>query len=218
MSDLSAARETMVEGQVRTNDVTDRRLIAAMRAIPREAFAPKSKRAVVYGDLDVPVADGRWLLRPRDFSKLVQALDIRPNEVVLDIACGRGYSSAVLACLAETVVALESEADLAKSAQTTLSNLGIDTVAVVTGALAGAAAAEGPYAAVFVNAAVEVVPPAWLDVLSEGGRLGVIVRKGPIGQARLFTKSGGVIGDRALFDSGAPLLPGFEAVPTFTFS
>ncbi len=107
MFDFTAARETMLDSQIRTNDVTDRRIQAAFRKIPRECFVPKAKIAMAYGDANVDLGGGRWMLRPRDFSKMVEAADIADTDIILDIACGRGYSVAIMAQLAETVVALE---------------------------------------------------------------------------------------------------------------
>ncbi len=217
MMDFDAARAAMVEGQVRVSDVTDPRLLQAMREVPRERFTPKSKHALAYGDLETPVSDTRLMLRPRDFAKLVQALHVKPTDLALDLACGRGYSTAVLARLAEAVVGVESEAALAEKAGEALVDAGVDNAAVVQADLKAGAPDQGPFDVIFVNGAVESPPSAWLDQLAEGGRLGVIVANGPIGRARVFTKAGGVVGDRIVFDSGAPILPGFERVQGFQF-
>lgn len=217
MSDAAEARTAMVEGQVRANDVTDRRLVAAMREVARESFAPKAKRALVYGDVEVEVGPGRWLLRPRDFAKLVQALGVEPTDVVLDIASGRGYSTAVLARMAEAVVSLESDETLAERAATTLEKQGVDNAVVVRNDLKVGVPGQGPFDVIFVNGAVETPSSSWFDQLSEGGRLGVVVREGPVGRARVFTKAGGVVGSRDVFDSAAPLLAGFERPSAFTF-
>lgn len=217
MSDAARARAAMVEGQVRANDVTDRRLVAAMRDVPREAYAPKSMRALVYGDVDVPIGDDRWLLRPREFAKLAQALAVQPDDVVLDVACGRGYAIAVFARLAEAVVGLESDESLAERAAQTLERNGVDNVVVVRNDLKVGVPGQGPFDVIFVNGAVETLPTSWFDQLSEGGRLGVVVREGPVGRATVFTKAGGVVGSAVVFDSAAPALPGFERPATFSF-
>lgn len=217
MTDYAAAREAMVEGQVRANDVPDRDLQAAMRTIPRELFAPKSARALAYSDLETPLADGRVMMAPRDFAKLTYALDVRPEHAVLDVACGRGYSSAVLARLAEGVVGLEPDPDLAAKATDLLAKVGADNAVVVTGDPASGVPKQGPFDVIFVNGAVEVVPDAWLEQLSDGGRLGVIVREGPIGKARIYTRHDGAVGERTVFDSGASLLPGLRQARAFEF-
>lgn len=217
MIDFAQARMAMVEGQVRANDVTDRALLAALRAVPRELFAAKARRALVYGDAEVEVGPGRWLLRPRDFAKLAQALEIKPSDVVLDIACGRGYSTAVFARMATTVVALESDPELARRATELLGQIDALNTAVITGDLKAGAPDHGPFDAIFVNGAVTAAPETWLAQLADAGRLGVIERDGPVGRARIYTKSGGVVGARTAFDSAAPLLPGFEMVRGFAF-
>jgi len=215
--DYAAARTAMVEGQVRTNDVTDRALQAALRAVPRELFAPKSKRSLAYGDLDLPIAEGRWLLRPRDLSKLIQALAITPDDVVLDLACGRGYSTAVLAHLAEMVVGVEAEDGLVERASDALNTVGVSNAAVVKGDIKAGAPDQGPFNAIFVNGAVEEVPAAWLDQLADGGRLGVVVREAGVGRATVFTRAGGAVGSRVMFECATPLLPGFARPKAFTF-
>ncbi len=217
MMDAKAARLAMVNGQVRTNDVTDTALQDALAAVPREVYVPKSRWAIAYADVDVPLQEGRWMLRPRDFAKLVAALDVRDSDVVLDVACGRGYSTAVLARLAETVIGLEDDADAVARASETLSQQGVDNAAVVQGALAEGAQAHGPFDVIFVNGAVEETPDAWLAQLAEGGRLGVVVRDGPVGKARIFTRAGDVASDRVVFDAGTPTLPGFTRPTAFQF-
>lgn len=217
MSDFAAARQAMVEGQVRVNDVTDRRLVAAMRDIPREKFVPRGKLASAYADLHVEVAAGRWLIRPRDFSKLVQFLDVQPGDLVLDLACGLGYSSAVLARLGETVVAVEDSDALVERASRTLSEAGADNAVVIKGSLKAGAADQGPFNVIFVNGAVAEPPAAWLDQLVDGGRLGVFEMARGAGQAVLYRRDGGVVGRRALFDAQAPMLPGFAPQPEFVF-
>ncbi len=217
MIDADAARTAMIKGQVRTNDVTDKRLQDALAAVPRERFAPKSKRSLAYAELELMVADGRWLPRPRDFAKLVEALAVKPGDVVLDVACGRGYSTAVLSHIAETVIGLEDERALVERAGQLLVELGVDNAVVVFGALAQGQADQGPFDVIFVNGAVEEVPDAWLGQLADGGRLGVVTREGPVGKARIFTRAGDTVSDRHVFDSTASLLPGFERPPAFQF-
>lgn len=215
--DFDAARETMVESQIRTADVTDYALLSAFRRTARERFVPAAQMALAYGDAIVDYGDGRSLMRPRDFAKLVQAADIKPHEVVLDLACGRGYSTAILAQLADTVVGLETDGDRVNRATDLLTEADVLNAAVVEGDLKKGAPEHGPFDVIMVSAAVSSVPQSWFAQLANGGRLAVIVQNGPMGRATLFTKSGNAIGDRVVFDATAPLLPGFTPEPSFVF-
>jgi protein-L-isoaspartate(D-aspartate) O-methyltransferase len=215
--DFDAARETMVESQIRPSDVTDLKLLAAFRRIPRERFIPASKMALAYGDTVLEYGDGRSLLSPRDFAKLVQAADIQPDEVVLDISCARGYSTAILSKLAETVVGLETDDDIVDRATTLLTDLDVVNAAVVKGDLKRGASEHGPFDVIIVGGAVPEVPQTWFGQLANGGRLAVIIKDGPVGRATIFTKSGNAIGDRVVFDAHAPVLSGFESVDSFVF-
>lgn len=217
MNDFAAMRLSMVEGQVRTNDVTDRRIIAAMRDLPRERFTPQGMDATSYADLHVELAPGRVMLRPRDFSKLVQALEIEADDRALDLACGRGYSTAVLSRMAASVVAVEEDAGLAARAQAVLADLGADNAVVLTRALAAGAPDEAPFDVILVNGAVSETPRAWLDQLADGGRLGVFERVRGAGKAVLYRRDGGATGRRELFDAEVPSLPGFTPAPAFVF-
>ena len=213
--DFDASRETMVESQIRTADVTDLDLLSAFRRVPRERFVPASKMALAYGDAVVDYGDGRALLRPRDFAKLIQAADIQPHEIVLNIACARGYSVAILAQVADTVVGLETEDDAVDRATSLLTDIDVLNVAVVKGDLKRGAPEHGPFDVIIVNGAVADVPEAWLGQLANGGRLVLIQKSGPIGRATILTKSGEAVGDRVVFDANAPFLPGFEPVKSF---
>ena len=215
--DFDAARETMVESQIRPADVTDLTLLAAFRHTPRERFVPASKMALAYGDTVLNYGDGRSLLLPRDFAKLVQAADIQPDEVVLDISCARGYSTAILSKLAETVVGLDVDDETVDRATTLLTDLDVLNAAVVKGDLKRGAAEHGPFNVIIVGGAVSSVPDAWFGQLANGGRLAVIIKDGSVGRATIFTKTGNAIGDRVIFDANAPFLPGFEPASQFVF-
>lgn len=215
--DFAAARETMVESQIRTADVTDPALVSAFRKTPRERFVPSARMALAYGDAVVDYDEGRALLRPRDFAKLAQAADIQPHEVVLDIGCGRGYSTAILAQVADTVVGLESDDEAVDRATALLTETDIMNAAVVKGDLKRGAPEHGPFDVIMVSGAVSSVPEAWFGQLANGGRLAVIVKNGPIGRATIFTKSGDALGDRVIFDANAPFMQGFESAPSFVF-
>ena len=208
--DLEAARTAMIDSQVRPNDVTDRRLISAMAAVPRETFVAPAKRASAYADIMVETGPGRWLVAARDFSKLVNIAAIRETDRVLDIAPGAGYSTAVLSKLAASVVALEQ--DEAAAATVRQNVPGAD---VVVGPLKAGVAAKGPFDVIFVNGSVDEVPQAWLDQLAEGGRLAVAVSEGSVRRARIYTRSGDKSAWRTPFDTAIPPLPGFEKAAEF---
>jgi len=216
MSDLEDARRKMVASQVRPADVTDRRLQDAMLAIPRERFLPRSMAGSAYADMEVDLGEGRRFMSPRDFAKLVQALAVKSGDLVLDLACARGYSTAILSRLCETVIGIESNKAFASKAEGALSDVGADNAVIVTGDVKKGAPEQGPFDVILVNGAVEVVPDAWLDQIAEGGRMAVIVRERGVGRARLFTRHGGVVGSRDVFDSMTSVLPGFEREPEFS--
>lgn len=217
MSEFEQARKHMVDSQIRPADVTDRRLIGAFLDIPRHLFVPRSRRAAAYADSQVVTSDNRTLMRPRDLAKLIHAADVQPHELVLDVAGGRGYSTAILARMAETVVGVENDEDGLSRSSALLSEIGADNAVVVEGDPKAGVPNQGPFDVIFVNGAVDAVPTAWFDQLAEGGRLVVIVRKGPVGKATVFTKSSAGIGERVVFDANATVLPGFEAEAGFAF-
>ena len=210
MSDFSARRTMMVDTQVRPSDVTKFPIIEAMLDVPRESYVPDSKREEAYVSGDLALGPSRVMLEPRTFAKLLDTLDIGPDEVVLDIGCGLGYSTAVIARLAQTVVAVEENAAMASEAQTTLSTNGVDNAAVIEGALTDGMAKHGPYDVIVLNGAVEQVPTGILDQLKDGGRIGCIFMEDALGIARIGSKIDGEITWRFAFNASAPLLPGFE--------
>jgi len=155
------------------------------------------------------------MMAPRTLAKLLQLASFEASDVVLTIGCANGYASAVIARIVQTVVALESDAELAASAQRTLGTLSADNVAVVTGPLAEGYAAEGPYDAIVIEGAVGEPPRALLDQLKDGGRLVAVVDQGPVGKAMLWRRLGDGFDSRAAFDASAPTLPGFERPNVF---
>ncbi|HEX3652331.1 MAG TPA: protein-L-isoaspartate O-methyltransferase [Rhizomicrobium sp.] len=216
MPDFRAQRLNMVESQVRTNDVTDVRIQEAMREIPRERFVPTSKQAVAYADTIVEIVPGRFLLDPRTFSKLAELAEIEPADRVLDVGSASGYSTAVLSRLAHEVIALEEDAELVRVATDVLPSLGISP-RVVQGKLADGYAAGAPYNVIFINGGIEELPPALERQLAEGGRLVVVLRKGPQGRGYLFLREQGRMSSRADFDATVPLLAGFSRPKSFVF-
>jgi len=215
--DYAEARLNMVENQIRTNRVTDPLIFKAMGELPREAFVPGEKAGIAYIDEDIEIAPGRYLMEPMVLARLLQAAEITESDVVLDIGCGTGYASAVLSHMANTVVALESDAGLAAQATETLSALEIDTVAVVEGALSAGAPKQAPYDVIFIGGAVAEVPQAIAGQLAEGGRLVAVTNKKSIGTGALITNHRGILTRRDLFDAATPFLPGFEPAPEFVF-
>jgi protein-L-isoaspartate(D-aspartate) O-methyltransferase len=210
MIDFFQRRQMMVDTQVRPSDVTKFPIIAAMLAIPREVYVPQARREAAYVGENLPIAPGRVMLEPRTLAKLMDALDVQPGEAVLDLGCGLGYSTAVLARLAEAVIAVEEDADLAADAQRTLSAEGVDNAAVMVGPLTAGAAKHGPYDVIMLQGGVETVPDALLAQLREGGRIGAIFMEAALGTARIGHMSQGRVTWRQVFNAGAPVLPGFE--------
>lgn len=215
MTDFAGARRHMVDGQVRTANVTDRSLISAMSDVPRERFLPAASTALAYLDMDVPVGSGRRLLRPMIFAKLIQAAGIGPTDRVLDVGCATGYSAAILGQIAGEVVALEEDADLAKAAADSLSSQ--PNITIKTGALASGWPQNAPYDAVVLEGATQVVPHALCEQLKNGGRLVCVLGAGPGAKAMIYTRGMGDVAGRPVFDAAASLLPGFAKTPVFAF-
>jgi protein-L-isoaspartate(D-aspartate) O-methyltransferase len=221
MIDFAAARRMMVDGQVRTSDVTDLRLIAAMMALPRERFVPDAKADLAYLDLDLPVTEGpgsaRRLLKPMVLAKLIQAAAVGETDHVLVVGCATGYSAAVLGRLAKSVVALEQDATLASRARENLPAISANNVTVASGPLTAGWPADAPYDVILLDGASEVAPQALFGQLKAGGRLVGVVGRAPTSKAMLYRSSGGEASGRPVFDAAAPLLPGFAEPPAFVF-
>jgi protein-L-isoaspartate(D-aspartate) O-methyltransferase len=221
MSGFSIARQKMVDGQVRTSDVTDIGIIDAMLAVPRESFVPVNQQALAYLDLDLDVSDGgspkRFLIQPAVTAKLLQAAEIVDTDNVLVVGCATGYAAAVVARLAARVTATEGDSGLAERAKRILGLLGVGNVVVKTAAAADGDPANAPYDVIVLNGATEVAPLGLYQQLKEGGRLvGVFALASPA-RAMIVTHSHHDFGNRALFDAAAPVLPGLERVPAFVF-
>ncbi len=187
-ADLAAERSIMVDSQVRPNDVPDLSIQDAMRGVAREALIAPAQRHLAYADTEVEYAPGRWLLRPRDIAKLLQALRPRSGEAALAIAAP--YAAAVLEAMGLHVTRLE---------------------AADAGVIAGA------WPLIICEGAVAGTPAAWLAGLAPGGRLGVVEREGPVGHAMLYLRSGEAVGSRRLFDATPPVMAGFKAARGFVF-
>jgi len=219
MIDFAAARRMMVDGQVRTSDVTDLRIIAAMLELPRERFVPSAHAELAYLDRDVPVGVGgsRCLLKPMVLAKLLQAAAVQADDHVLDVGCASGYSSALLGRLAQSVVAHEEDPALARQAEANLAALGARNVTVAIGPLTAGWPPKAPYDLILINGAIEVVPGALRAQLKDGGRLLAVVGRPPLSRAMLYRSVAGDVSGWPIFDAGAPQLPGFAAPPQFVF-
>jgi protein-L-isoaspartate(D-aspartate) O-methyltransferase len=217
MLNMAKARALMVEAQVRTNDVTDPRIIEAMSRLPRERFVPDGKRHLAYSDTCVQLADDRYLLDPRSFAKMAQLAEIGDQDRVLDVACGLGYSTAVFASMAREVVGLEEDESLAAEGSRAMREFGAGRAKVVKGPLTDACASDAPYDVIFINGAVQQIPPAFIDQLREGGRLIAIFQDGPVGKAHFCVHKGGALSHRVAFDATVPALRRFERSRSFVF-
>jgi protein-L-isoaspartate(D-aspartate) O-methyltransferase len=221
MSGFATARQKMVDGQVRTSDVTDPRILDAMLAVPRENFVPESKRALAYLDLDLDVAEGgrqkRYLVKPVLTAKLLQAAELSGTDNVLIVGAATGYAAAVAARLAGKVTATESDPALCAKGASAISDLGLGNVTFRTAAAGAGDSAAAPYDAIILNGGTEIMPDGLCGQLKEGGRLlGVFANRVP-SRAMIVTRIHGDLGHRTLFDAVAPVLPGLERVPAFVF-
>ncbi|WP_425052495.1 protein-L-isoaspartate O-methyltransferase family protein [Psychromarinibacter sp. S121] len=215
MTDHATRRRMMVDTQVRPSDVTKYPIIDAMLEVPRERFVPDDARPTAYVDDNIDLAPGRTVLAPRTLAKLLDALEIDTDDLVLDLGCGLGYATAVVSRLAEAVVAVEADETLAAEAEALLSEISADNAAVVTAPLNEGAPKHGPYDVILVEGAVETLPQALADQLKDGGRIGALFAEGALCQARIGIKADGVLSWRWAFDASAPVLPGFARSAEF---
>ncbi len=222
MTNFSDLRRNMVDCQLRPNDITDLRILEAFDQVPREQFVPEALQTTSYADREIQLVSRdesrgpRSMLTPMALGSLLEVADIEPTDYILDVGCLTGYSSAVLAHLAESVVAVEAVPEMVKKATDILSDLEIVNVAVVEGGLTQGQANQGPYDVILVNGAVEQVPTALTDQLKDGGRLVTVVIENGYGRAERFVRTGGVVSSVSLRDLSAPVLSDFSLVPEFS--
>lgn len=215
MTDFKARRTIMVDTQVRPADVTKFPIIDAMLHVPREEFVPAGRREQAYMGEHIDLGEGRVILDPRTLSKMLDALEIGGGDLVLDIGCAHGYSSAVIARLAEAVVAVESDSAMASEAQESLSAQNADNVVVQIGDLADGAIEHAPFDVIVVQGGVVCLPGNLLTQLKDGGRIAALFMDGAFGEVRIGYKIDGQINWRRAFNAGAPILPGFEKQAVF---
>lgn len=216
MTDFAALRRNMVDTQVRPSDVTEFPIIDALLRIPRERFVPPGLEGAAYLGENLPVGDGRVMLEPRTLAKMLDALDISPDDLVLLIGSGTGYSAAVLARLAAAVVAVEEDEAMASESEQVLVETGSDAVIVERGPLDKGAPRHGPYDAALIEGGIERLPDEIAAQLAEGARIAALFMQGEFGEARLGrVGAGGRIDWRAIFNAGAPVLSGFATAPVF---
>ncbi|MGR3714138.1 MAG: protein-L-isoaspartate O-methyltransferase family protein [Shimia sp.] len=215
MTNYTALRTTMVDTQIRPSDVTKYTVIEAMLTVPREAYVPSAKREAAYVGEHVELDKQRVVLDPRVLAKILDELDIQSDELVLDIGAGLGYSAAVIARMAEAVIALEDDEARAEDSQTTLSEQGVDNAIVHVAPLAEGASAHGPYDVVILEGGAEQLPDAVAAQVKEGGRIAVLFIEGALGVVRIGYKIDGELNWRFAFNATAPVLPGFEKSRAF---
>ncbi|MDR3463874.1 MAG: protein-L-isoaspartate O-methyltransferase [Beijerinckiaceae bacterium] len=228
LKDSKSQRQTMVDCQIRTFDVTDQLVLARFEKVAREQFLPDAFRDLAYSDIGftIPASAGggeaRYLLTPLVLARLLQGGRVGASDKVLDIAGGTGYSTAILAGLASDVVALEANAALREDLENRVAAAGLRNVRTLEGPLERGAAGEAPFDVILVNGAVETGLDTLFAQLAEGGRLLTISRFGndPTGRASkavVYEKTSGEVSGRVLFDTSAPVLAAFRKQPAFVF-
>lgn len=215
MTNFAERRLMMVDTQIRPSDVTKFPIIDAMLSVPREDFVPAAMREAAYVGENLTLDDGRVVLEPRTLAKMLDALDVSNDELVLDIGSTLGYSAAVIAHMAEAVVAVEENEALATEAQAALTGSDVDNVVVHVGPLTDGAQQHGPYDVIVVQGAIKTLPQAIEDQLKEGGRIACLFMQGALGEVRIGRKQNNHISWRAAFNAGAPVLPGFDRQEAF---
>jgi len=213
------SRKNMVDCQLRPNKVTDERVLTAFETLPREEFVPRNQRAIAYVDEDLPLPGGRSMMEPMVLSRIVQALDVQQHQSVLVVGGSTGYATAIMACLADSVISIETRTQLVEKSQETLVACGLDNAVAIKGRLTDGFGKEAPYHRILIEGSVETVPDSLLDQLSADGMLAAIWRPAdhPVGVASIWTRAGTGFTRKPLFDAQVPLLDEFRAKREFIF-
>ncbi len=218
MTDYNTARTAMVDCQIRPSDVTKYPIIEAFLNTPRETYVPKNDRPIAYAGKHIALNKDRVLLDARTFAKMLDAVNVQPDELVLDLGCGLGYSTAIIATMAEAVVAVETDAEMVANASDILMEQSVDNAFVTTGDLTLGNAKNGPYDVIILQGSVEQVPDTLINQLKDGGRICAIFRDGSFGDCRIGYKTHKQLSWRTVFNASAPLINGFENKPEFKFA
>ena len=216
--DFGVARDNMIDCQLRTNKVTDERILTAMASLPRERFVPREREDMAYVDVDIPCGEGRCLMSAMVSARLIQEARLQRADEVLCIAAGTGYSVAVMSGIASSVIALESNQECAGKASQLLSELNLDNAVVVEGPLTAGWQAESPYNVIFIDGMISAVPSEIFLQLADGGRLIAVIDSGDgVGRATLFVKLSGTVSSREIFDISVGRLSEFDKKQEFVF-
>ena len=218
--DYAKARRSMVDCQIHPMGVVSEKILNAFETVPREKYVPEQYQDVCYVDEDIQIAEGRYLMEPSVFGRLIEAGDIQESDAVLTIGSGIGYNAAILSHLCSTVVALEKDASLTKAAQQSWDTCGYNNIAAISGDLREGAEKFAPYDVILFNGAIEEVPTKIRNQLKIGGKLLAIIRKSTseLAKATLFVKTDdNNVSGRVLFDAGTPYLDGFKPEKSFVF-
>ena len=211
-------RRTMVDTQIRVNDVTDFDIVDAFLTVPRELFVPKTARSIAYSEIEIQTSPGRALWTPRDFAKLLKASEPKSNDAALLIGAGSGYEAAVVSCVVDTAIALEDNADLVEKMTNRFSGASLDSAVAVQGNLGDGLPDQAPFDVIIVCGMVETVPDSWGEQLAEGGRLALVVQVDrDLGKGRVYTKAGDSLSCRDIFDCRPPKFPEFDKAEEFEF-
>lgn len=217
MVDFARARRTMVDNQLRTSGITDWRILDVMNRVPRERFVPENQVAFAYSEEAIPLSPHRVMMVPSALARLIQLAEIGSQDVVLDVGCGTGYSTAVIAGLANAVVALESEETLAARGNDILAQLDIGNGGIVTGPIERGVPREAPFDAIILGGAVDAVPSALFEQLGDGGKLVAVIGSGNAAVAHLYIKTGGDVASIPTFNLSLPTLGQFAPKSEFVF-
>lgn len=217
--DFASLRQSMVDNQLRTNEVFDLDVLAAMSRLPREAFVASSKKSLAYSDHAVPVIGDaeRLMMAPTAAARLVQLCNPKPDDFALVVGCGAGFTAALIGELASSVVAIESSEAMVSEATSVLSELGTENVVVVEADLEAGLPDEAPYDLILIDGAVDFVPEGLFGQLRDGGRLVAVVGEGLSAPAMIYHRSGETVSGAAAFNLAIPHLPGFRKAAEFVF-